>query len=44
MADMGVHVERPIIPTSIQLSADEAELKDPQSHPVTVSMALIDTE
>ncbi|GJE93871.1 phenol 2-monooxygenase [Phanerochaete sordida] len=36
MAAMGVHVERPVVPTSIELSADKAELKDPHSHPVKV--------
>lgn len=37
MASMGVYVERPIVPTSIQLATDESVLKDPQSYAVTVS-------
>ncbi len=36
MASMSVRVERPIIPTSIKLSMDEAELADPHSHPIEV--------
>ena len=36
MATMGVNVDRPIVPTSMELSTDEAELKDPQSYPVKV--------
>lgn len=31
-----VVVERPIVPTSIELSKSEAELKDPSAHPVKV--------
>ncbi|KAH9851912.1 FAD binding domain-containing protein [Lenzites betulinus] len=34
----GVTVERPIIPTSIELSTSEAELRDPTAHPVTVAL------
>lgn len=33
---MGLQVERPIVPSSIELSSDEAELKDPSSHPIKV--------
>lgn len=36
MASKGVHVERPIMPTFIELSQNEAELKDPSSHPAKV--------
>lgn len=36
MAAMGLQVERPIVPSSIELSSDEAELKDPSSHPIKV--------
>ncbi|KIP05547.1 hypothetical protein PHLGIDRAFT_91984 [Phlebiopsis gigantea 11061_1 CR5-6] len=36
MTSMGVTVERPVVPTTIELSSDEAELKDPHSHPVKV--------
>ncbi|KAH9832559.1 FAD binding domain-containing protein [Rhodofomes roseus] len=36
MASNGVEVERPMIPTAIQLSQDESVLKDPKSHPVKV--------
>lgn len=32
-----VHVDRPYVPTSIGISSDEAELKNPQAHPVKVS-------
>lgn len=38
MASSGLKVDRPIIPTSIQLSKDPQELADPQSHPVQVCM------
>lgn len=38
MATMGVQVERPIVPTSIQLATDESVLKDPHSYAVTVSV------
>ena len=31
-----VVVERPIVPTSIDLSKSEEELKDPTAHPVKV--------
>lgn len=36
MLSMGVKVERPIVPTSIELSKSEADIKDPASHPVKV--------
>lgn len=35
MASMGVTVDRPIIPTSIELSS-EADVADPNKHAVTV--------
>ncbi|KAI0923489.1 hypothetical protein AcV5_009018 [Taiwanofungus camphoratus] len=38
MASKGVKVERPIIPTHIELSENEEELKDPTSHPVKVTL------
>lgn len=44
MASMGVQVERPIVPTSIQLSADKADLKDPHSHPVKVVLKYLASE
>ena len=37
MRASGVEVERPIIPSAIELGSDESELKDPASHPVKVS-------
>ncbi|GBE86738.1 Phenol hydroxylase [Sparassis crispa] len=33
---LGLEVERPIIPIALEVSANEAELKDPHSHPVKV--------
>ena len=36
MASNSVEVERPMIPTSIELSEDQSALKDPKSHPVKV--------
>ena len=39
---MGLQVERPIVPSSIELSSDEAELKDPTSHPVKVVLKYLD--
>ncbi|PSR71349.1 hypothetical protein PHLCEN_2v12778 [Hermanssonia centrifuga] len=44
LASFGVQVERPVIPTSMQLSADEKELKDPQSHPVKVTLQNLDAK
>ena len=32
----GVVVERPIVPTSLELSQSEEELKDPHARPVKV--------
>ena len=36
MRAKGLIVERPVIPTVIELSHDESELKDPSTHPVKV--------
>ncbi|KAI0628037.1 FAD binding domain-containing protein [Trametes polyzona] len=38
----GVVVERPIVPTSIELSQSEAELRDPSAHPVKVTLKYLD--
>ncbi|KIJ65494.1 hypothetical protein HYDPIDRAFT_88033 [Hydnomerulius pinastri MD-312] len=38
MQALGVEVERSTQPTSIELSSDEAELADPTSHPVKVTL------
>ncbi|KZT67342.1 hypothetical protein DAEQUDRAFT_767249 [Daedalea quercina L-15889] len=38
MASNGVEVERPIIPTAIELSGDEPTLQDPRSHPVKITL------
>jgi hypothetical protein len=37
MAAVGAKVERPIVPVSIHLSDDAAELADPEKRPVRVS-------
>ncbi|PCH36417.1 hypothetical protein WOLCODRAFT_28542 [Wolfiporia cocos MD-104 SS10] len=42
MTALGVHVERPVVPTSIELSAIDAELKDPNSHAVKVVLKHLD--
>ncbi|GBE89458.1 Phenol hydroxylase [Sparassis crispa] len=42
MAAAGVTVERPVVPISIELSNNEAELKDPKSHPVKVILKHLD--
>ncbi|PCH36394.1 hypothetical protein WOLCODRAFT_82152 [Wolfiporia cocos MD-104 SS10] len=42
MATKGVKVERPIMPTYIELSQDEAKLKDPTSHPAKVVLKHLD--
>ncbi|PSR71348.1 hypothetical protein PHLCEN_2v12777 [Hermanssonia centrifuga] len=44
MASMSVRVERPIIPTSIKLSMEEAELADPHSHPIEIVLKHLDAE
>ncbi|KAI1791861.1 FAD binding domain-containing protein [Ganoderma leucocontextum] len=38
----GVVVERPIVPTSLELSKSEEELKDPNAHPVKVVLNHLD--
>lgn len=38
MRSMGLEIDRPVVPTSLEISTDEAELLDPQSHPVKVSV------
>ncbi len=39
LASMGVTVDRPIEPTSIELSTDEGVLRNPHSHAVKVTPA-----
>ena len=41
MQGMGVTVDRPVYPTSLELSKNEAELKDPNSHPIKVHFSPI---
>lgn len=41
MAPEGVTVERPVIPTLLEVSKDESVLKDPQSHAVKVCTAYV---
>ncbi|KAG8900286.1 hypothetical protein FRB99_006141 [Tulasnella sp. 403] len=36
LAEHGIEVDRPMQPTSLELSQDEAELNDPQAYPVKV--------
>ncbi|PPQ75444.1 hypothetical protein CVT26_016218 [Gymnopilus dilepis] len=36
MNKFGVKIDRPVVPTSIQLSVDESSLNDPNAHPVQV--------
>lgn len=36
MRSMGLEIDRPIVPTTLEISTDEAELLDPQSHSVKV--------
>ena len=43
MKKEGVVVERPIIPTFLEMSVDESELKDPQAYPVKVRFFLAQT-
>jgi phenol 2-monooxygenase len=44
MSEHGVRVGRPYVPTSIELSENEAELKDPQAHPVKVKDGAIEVD
>ncbi|KAI0773261.1 FAD binding domain-containing protein [Trametes elegans] len=39
----GVIVERPIVPTALELSKSEEELKDPNAHPVKVTLQHLDS-
>jgi len=36
MGEIGVEVDRPVYPTVLELSEDEAELTDPNAHPIKV--------
>ena len=36
MNKSGVKIDRPVAPTSIELSVDESSLNDPNAHPVQV--------
>ena len=36
MKNEGLHVERPIVPISLQISDDPRELADPHAYPVKV--------
>lgn len=38
MASMGLRTDRPVAPSSIEVSTDEAELMDPTSNPVKVGI------
>ncbi|KAL4251565.1 PheA/TfdB FAD monooxygenase family protein [Abortiporus biennis] len=38
MRERGLEVDRPIIPTSLELSTEESELKDPNAYPVKVEL------
>lgn len=42
MKELGVEVQRSRLPTSIELSKDENELRDPASHPVRVVLQRLD--
>ncbi|THH17443.1 hypothetical protein EW146_g3360 [Bondarzewia mesenterica] len=44
MRKEGVEVERPMIPTSLELSTDQTELEDPQAYPVKVVLKRLDVE
>ncbi|KAI0310571.1 FAD binding domain-containing protein [Amylostereum chailletii] len=44
MRNEGVEVERPIVPTALEVSTDENALKDPTAYPVTVTLQRLDTE
>ncbi|KAH7915247.1 FAD binding domain-containing protein [Hygrophoropsis aurantiaca] len=44
MSALGVEVERSTLPTAIELSTDEAELADPTSHPVRVTLERLDED
>ncbi|KAL1941311.1 hypothetical protein VTO73DRAFT_7523 [Trametes versicolor] len=42
MRSQGLDIDRPTIPVSIELSEDQAELKDPQAYPVKVVLKHLD--
>ncbi|KZT07230.1 uncharacterized protein LAESUDRAFT_120001 [Laetiporus sulphureus 93-53] len=42
MTSLGIEVERPVMPTSIELSQDDAILKDPSMHAVKVVLKHLD--
>ncbi|KZT01975.1 uncharacterized protein LAESUDRAFT_730684 [Laetiporus sulphureus 93-53] len=42
MTSLGIQVERPVVPTSIELSQDDAVLKDPSMHAVKVVLKHLD--
>ncbi|KZT01969.1 uncharacterized protein LAESUDRAFT_730674 [Laetiporus sulphureus 93-53] len=42
MTSLGIEVERPVVPTSIELSQDDAVLKDPKMHAVKVVLRHLD--
>ncbi|THH26983.1 hypothetical protein EUX98_g7209 [Antrodiella citrinella] len=42
MREMGLEVDRPTVPTALELSEDEELLKDPQSYPVKVTVKHLD--
>ena len=44
MRDMGLEVERPIVPTALELSADAALLADPNSYSVKATLKHLDAE
>lgn len=41
MREMGLEVDRPTVPIALELSTDEALLKDPQAYPVKVLRILL---
>lgn len=42
MRDMGLEVDRPIVPTALRVSTDEDVLKDPNSYAVTATLKHLD--
>lgn len=43
MRSMGLEVDRPAIPTSLEISTNEKELLDPQAYPVKVRIVFFFT-
>ena len=41
MRDMGLTVDRPVYPISLELSKVETELQDPNAHPIKVPSLLL---